>query len=182
VIVVRRFLKQTMQIRKKNYLIVILITFLVFGLDQITKYLVCKLLPLHSQVEAIHGFLTIIHIRNAGVAFGLLKGFGSQYKVFSLMLISAITIFLLVFIITQIKKNDWIQMVSLSLVLGGAVGNLIDRFRFGEVIDFIDVHWKSVYHWPTFNFADSAITVGIIIIVIYELFRPKRQPQTKSQS
>ena len=163
-----------MQMHKKKYLTVTLVSSLVIGLDQLAKYFVCKLLPLHSRIGVFSDFLNIVHIRNPGIAFGLLKRFGSQFKVLSLILVSAVVLFLLFFLITQIKKEHRLQTFSLSLILGGAIGNLIDRIRFGEVIDFIDVHWCSLYHWPAFNVADSAITVGIIIMVICELLQRKQ--------
>ena len=75
----------------------------------------------------------------------------------------------------QVRKEPWLQTLGLSLILGGACGNLIDRIRLGEVIDFIDVHWRSVYHWPAFNVADSAITVGIIVVLICELLKGKQR-------
>jgi len=168
-----------MQIHRKKYQTVLLVSSLIIGLDQLTKYIVCKLLPLHSRIEVFRDFLNIVHIRNPGIAFGLLKQFGSQFKVLCLILVSAVVLFLLVFLITQIKKEHRLQTFSLSLILGGAIGNLIDRFRLGEVIDFIDVHWRSIYHWPAFNVADSAITVGIIIIVLCELLKHKQEKVPK---
>ncbi len=158
-----------MQTNKKKYLSVILVSSFVVLFDQITKYIICELLPIHSRIEVLSGFLNIVHVRNPGIAFGLLKWFGNQYRIISLVLVSGVALFLLIFLIAQIEKNDKLQTFSFSLILGGAIGNLIDRFFLGEVIDFIDVHWYSRYHWPAFNVADSAITVGITIIVLYEL-------------
>jgi len=164
---------------KKRYALTAAVSLLVLLCDQVTKYVICAFLPLYAKVEIITDFFTIVHIRNPGIAFGLLRKFGGQYKLVSLIVVSCIALFLLVFLISQIKKNDTLQSFSLSLILGGAMGNLIDRFRLGEVIDFIDVHWKSLYHWPAFNIADSAITVGIILIILNELRTLKRVKQKK---
>ncbi len=165
-----------MQINRKKYTAVLLVSCLIIGLDQLTKYFICKLVPLHSRQEVITGFFNIIHIRNPGIAFGLFKQFGSQFKVVSLICVSIVVLFLIVFLIIQeVKKDSLLQTISLSLILGGAVGNLIDRFRLGEVIDFIDVHWQAAYHWPAFNVADSAITVGITMMVFCELFKHKQK-------
>jgi len=165
-----------MKINRKKYTAVLLVSGLIIGLDQLTKYFICKLVPLYSKKEVITGFFNIIHIRNSGIAFGLFKQFGSQFKVVALICVSVVVLFLIVFLILQeVKKDSLLQTVSLSLILGGAVGNLIDRFRLGEVIDFIDVHWQAAYHWPAFNVADSAITVGIIIMVFCELFKHKQK-------
>ncbi len=167
----------TQTVRKK-YATVALVALLVTALDQITKVIICQMLPLHARIEVVQNYFNIIHIRNAGVAFGLFKGFGSQYKALSLILVVAVTLFLFGFLIAQMKKEPWLQTIGLALILGGAIGNLIDRFRLGEVVDFLDVHWRNLYHWPAFNVADSAITVGIILVIICELFVHKHRRQT----
>ena len=164
-----------MQLNKNKYFLLFLISGLIIGLDQITKYFICKFLPLYSQIEVIGGFFNIVHVRNSGVAFGLFKRFGSEYRLISMLVIFLIVIFLIFFLVSQIKRGCTLQAFSLSLILGGAVGNLIDRVLIGEVIDFIDVHWAEVYHWPAFNVADSAITVGIIFIVFDELFLSRKR-------
>ena len=164
-----------MQAVKKKYCTVMLVSALIVALDQLTKFLVCKLLPLHTRVEVIHDYLHIVHIRNTGVAFGLFKGFGSQFKVLSLLAVTAVTLFLAGFLISQIKKGPWLHIWGLSLIMGGAVGNLIDRYRFNEVVDFVDAHWRNIYHWPAFNVADAAITVGIVLIAASELLLHKKQ-------
>ena len=166
-----------MQTNKKNYLLAVFVSSLVVGLDQLTKYFVNQTFALHSQTEIVSNFLNIVHIRNPGVAFGLLKHFGSNFKLISLLIVTAVALFLIVYLITEIRKDDKLQTFGLSLILGGAIGNLIDRFWLGEVIDFIDVHWRSLYHWPAFNVADSAITVGIGIIVLNEFLKWKKLKQ-----
>ncbi len=158
----------------KKYRFVLIVTVLVVFLDQLTKYMIVKNLALHSRIVVIEGFLNIIHIRNPGIAFGLFKSFGSNYKLISLCCVSAIALFLIIFLIAQVKKGSRLETFSLSLILGGAVGNLIDRFRLGEVIDFVDVHWRAAYHWPAFNVADSAISVGIVLIIFCELTRIRK--------
>lgn len=164
-----------MQAVKKKYIAVTLVSAVIVGLDQLAKVLVCKLLPLHARVEIMHDYVNIVHVRNTGVAFGLFKGFGSQFKVVSLLAVTAVTCFLAGFLITQVKKGPWLHIYGLSLILGGAVGNLIDRYRFNEVVDFIDAHWQNIYHWPAFNVADAAITVGIVVIVASELLQYTKQ-------
>ena len=158
-----------------KYRLVLLISSAIIILDQVTKTLICKTLPLHARVEVFADFLNIVHIRNPGIAFGMLKRFGSDYRVLSLACVSAVAVLLIVFLIAQVKDGRRLETYSLSLILGGAIGNLIDRFRLGEVIDFIDVHWRSVYHWPAFNVADAAISVGIVVMVVCELFKLKKQ-------
>lgn len=159
----------------QKFLVVALISALVIGLDQYTKHLVVTSMPLYGRIELIPGVLDLIHIRNPGIAFGLLKQFGSQYKLAAMLLVSAVALVLLAVLVTQVKKNQKLQLLCLSLILGGAVGNLIDRFRLGEVVDFIDAHWRNLYHWPAFNVADSAITVGIVLMLLDELVLKKKQ-------
>jgi signal peptidase II len=164
-----------MQLNKNKYIILFLISVLIIGLDQITKYFICKLLPLYSQIEVIDGFFNIVHVRNSGVAFGLFKRFGSEYRLVSMLVVFLIVVFLIFFLVAQLKRGCNLQAFSLSLILGGAVGNLIDRMLIGEVVDFIDIHWAEVYHWPAFNVADSAITVGIMLIIFDELFLSRKR-------
>ena len=168
-----------MQLNKNKYFILFFVSALIVGLDQISKYFICKLVPLYSQIQVIDGFFNIVHIRNSGVAFGLFKRFGSEYRLISMLVVSLIAVFLIFFLVSQLKRGCKLQAFSLSLILGGAIGNLIDRMLIGEVVDFIDVHWAEVYHWPAFNVADSAITVGIIFIIFDELFLSrKREKET----
>jgi signal peptidase II len=163
-----------MQSNKKPFVIIALIAAAIIALDQYTKYLICAKLGLYGRIEVLPGFLDIIHIRNSGVAFGFLKGFGSQYKMLSLVCVGAVAVFLLGFLVSQVRREQKLQAFSLSLILGGAIGNFIDRFRIGEVVDFVDAHWQDIYHWPAFNVADMAISTGIVLLLIDELLLRKK--------
>ncbi len=162
-----------MQANIKSFFIIALIAAAVIALDQYTKYLICANLGLYGRIEVIPGYLDIIHIRNSGVAFGFLKGFGTQYKTLSLIGVAAVAVFLLGFLISQVRRDQKLQAFSLALILGGAIGNIIDRFRLGEVVDFVDAHWQDMYHWPAFNVADMAISIGIVLLLIDELLLQK---------
>jgi len=155
---------------RRTYLIVAVTAALVICLDQYSKYLVCSHLPLYGRIEIINGWLDLVHIRNTGIAFGLLQGMGARYKLAAMLLVAAVALVLIGVLVTQVKKDQTLQRASLALIVGGALGNLIDRSRFGEVVDFIDAHWRNVYHWPAFNVADAAISIGITLIVLDELF------------
>ena len=159
----------------KRYIIVFLAVLVIVGLDQFTKYMVCQSLPLHHQKEVIKNFFHIVHIRNPGIAFGLFTQAGARYRIPMLILVSAVAVFIICYFLYQIKDGSWLQSVCFTLLLAGAIGNLIDRFRIGEVIDFLDVHWYSAFHWPAFNVADSAITVGIVLLGIDTLLGMKRK-------
>jgi len=133
----------------------------VIALDQITKYLIVSSLSPYATIE-IFPFLNIVNIRNTGAAFGMFRGLGSGFFI----LISAAAI---IFVTILLMKNAY-NLFGLSLVLGGAVGNLIDRLVYGKVVDFIDV-FVGNFHWPAFNVADSSLTVGIGIILLTSLIK-----------
>jgi signal peptidase II len=161
----------------KKYLFVASVIAAVVALDQLTKFLICSNLPLHQQIEVFHNFFHIVHVRNPGIAFGLLTEAGSRYRIPMLILISGVAVFIVGYFLTLIKEGTRLQLLCFSLLLGGAVGNLIDRFRLGAVIDFLDVHWYSSFHWPAFNVADSAITIGICLLALDMLIDMKRKKQ-----
>ena len=131
-------------------------------LDQATKFLALKFLQLNTPVPLIKNFLNLTLVHNRGAAFGF---FQNQLLMFVLISILAIAF---IFYNLKNKKNSIIFQLSLSLILGGAIGNLIDRLRFGFVIDFLDLRV-----WPVFNLADSAITGGAILL-IWESFLEKK--------
>src|SRR5512137_2742690 len=167
----------------KRYIIVFLAVLVIVGLDQLTKYMVCQSLPLHHQKEVIKNFFHIVHIRNPGIAFGLFTQAGARYRIPMLILVSAVAVFIICYFLYQIKGGSWLQSVCFTLLLSGAIGNLIDRFRIGEVIDFLDVHWYSAFHWPAFNVADSAITIGICMLALDMLIdmRKKKHPHAAGE-
>jgi len=142
------------------------ITILVVVLDQITKQLVLTKLPLYQAVSIIPGFFNLTHIRNPGGAFGFMAA-GSQ-DVRNLIFIGASTVAigLIVYFYRNTPKTYPYLASALAMIFGGAVGNLIDRLRFGEVVDFLDVY-VGAYHWPAFNVADSAITIGMTIFIAH---------------
>lgn len=155
------------------YFIVAAIAALVLCLDQYTKYLVCEHIPRFGKVEVVPGCLDLVHIRNTGIAFGLLQNIGNRYRLAMMLFAGLVTVILVAILAKQISKTRKLQLIALSMILGGAVGNLIDRIRFEEVVDFIDVHWRNLYHWPAFNMADAAISIGVVLILIDELFLKK---------
>jgi signal peptidase II len=114
-------------------------------------------------VEVIHGFFNLTQVRNTGGAFGIFGGDKGGLGSLLFILVSLIAIGILLFLFFKMKEEKEMLSFSLSLVLAGAIGNLIDRLHYGEVIDFLDFHLFS-YHWPAFNIADSAITTGVILL------------------
>jgi signal peptidase II len=147
----------------KKPLHVLIIVTAVIVLDQITKYLVSTSISAFDSVEILP-FLHIVNIQNTGAAFGMFKNLGSNVFI-------GVSVVAIIFIIVLIVKSTYSRF-GLSLLLGGAIGNLIDRVRFGEVVDFIDVS-VGKYHWPAFNVADSCLTIGIALILLITLIKKK---------
>ncbi len=145
------------------------ITLLVIALDQATKLLADNLLQYHQPIEIMPMFnLTLLY--NKGAAFSFLANQGGWQRWFFLILTTAVSIFLYLWL-RKLKSHQVLQYSALALILGGAIGNLIDRAIYGHVIDFIDVYY-SQYHWPAFNIADSAIFVGAILLIYDTLKNP----------
>ncbi|MGE5236552.1 MAG: signal peptidase II [Acidobacteriota bacterium] len=145
-------------------------------LDQLTKALVVSSFPLGAERVVIPGLFSLVHTRNRGIAFGFL---GSSGPVVQIVLLAVVALVVLL-LARQLARSgtDAVTGAGLALVLGGAVGNLIDRVMRGEVVDFLDFYLRiggHERHWWAFNLADSAITVGAIGIVLAELLRPARR-------
>jgi signal peptidase II len=152
---------------KTKYPWVALIIALVVALDQLTKLLVVKSFRLHEVVPVVPGLFNLTHVRNPGAAFGILAGASGYWRIAFFIAVSCIALGVLAVLVR--KTAERLPLAAYALVGGGAVGNLIDRVRFGEVVDFIEWYYRS-YHWPTFNIADSAITVGVGLLAIDMLF------------
>lgn len=154
---------------KRNYAFLTLPALAVILLDQVSKYIVVKTIAMHESIPVISGIFSLVQTRNRGMAFGLLNRPGSDFSFYFLVGATFAAVVLLLLWFTWLKDDERRLVLGLSLILGGAIGNLIDRLRLGEVIDFLDLH-IGTYHWPAFNIADSAITVGTFWIVINLLF------------
>ncbi|MHB8764267.1 MAG: signal peptidase II [Deferrisomatales bacterium] len=141
----------------------------VVGLDQATKAWVDAAFQLYESRPVVEGLFHLTYVRNPGAAFGLLAGWGAQWRQPFFVGITAVALGAILWILARLEAGRPWTLAALALVFGGAVGNLIDRIAWGEVIDFLDVFWRG-YHWPAFNVADSAITVGMTILIADELF------------
>lgn len=143
----------------------------VLVLDQTTKYLIATRFPLYESKTLISGFLNLVHIRNKGMAFGIMNRPGVDWGFILLLGATFGVVILLLVWFYRLKSEERGIAFPLSLILGGAAGNLIDRIRLGEVIDFLDFY-IGPYHWPAFNVADSSITVGTLWLAASLLFHP----------
>jgi signal peptidase II len=141
------------------------ITGAVLALDQLTKIWVDQAIPLYESIDLVPSFVNLTYVRNTGAAFSFLAGTRSVLRLGFFVLISLVAIGCIFYLLRNLRPEQRTFTASLALILGGAVGNLIDRARLGEVIDFIDLHWYDL-HWPVFNVADSAITGGVLLIFL----------------
>ena len=134
--------------------------------DQLTKFIVDRTMPLHHSVPVIDNWFSLTYIRNTGAAFGFLAGSAAAFRLPFLIVFSLVAIGFVVVMLRRLPDQETGLITALAFILGGAIGNLIDRFAYGEVIDFLDFYWSG-YHWPAFNVADSFITIGVAITVFY---------------
>jgi signal peptidase II len=145
--------------------LVLLLAGAIVALDQITKAVVLERLPLGVPVTVIDGWLALTLVLNPGLAFGLLGSVppGWRWVVAALSLVALAVLARVA--LRVLPAGGWTSRLAIGLIFGGAVGNLVDRARFGAVVDFVDVYWRG-WHWPAFNVADSAITVGVALLAV----------------
>jgi len=158
-------------LKRVHYLILSAVVIL---LDIWTKWLVVARIDLHEAIPVIPNFFQLVHVRNTGAAFGI--GANAASRIVPLLLnLGAIAVFCVVVVYAlRSAVSDRLLQTGLHLILGGAIGNLLDRFRFGYVVDFLDVY-TGTHHWPAFNVADSAICIGIALLFLD--MRKKPEPE-----
>jgi signal peptidase II len=136
-------------------------------LDQVTKALVARTLVEGERIP-LASFFSLTYTRNTGAAFGLLAATPTSFRLPLFLVVTAVAAFALLGYLRNARPSERWLVGALGAILGGATGNLICRVRYGEVIDFLDAHWGEL-HWPAFNVADSAITVGVAIVILHSL-------------
>ena len=161
----------------KKFKIVVGWLVLILVADQLTKFIVDQTMPLHHSIPVIDNLFSLTYIRNTGAAFGILSGSAASFRLPFLVLFSILAIGFVVTMLRRLPDRETGLITALAFILGGAIGNLIDRVAYGEVIDFLDVYW-STFHWPAFNLADSFITVGVLITVYYLIKAKGEDPFT----
>jgi signal peptidase II len=149
----------------------------IVAIDQTTKLIVDRTMPLYDSIPVIDGFFNLTYIRNTGAAFGILAGSGAAFRLPFLMGFSLLAIGFIIVMLRRLPERETGLIIALTFILGGAIGNLIDRFAYAEVIDFLDFYWRN-YHWPAFNIADSFITVGVTVTVYYLIKAKGEDPFT----
>ena len=141
---------------------------LIVAFDQMSKYLADTSLEMSHPVPIIDGLFNLTLVYNTGAAFGMFQGLPDTARRIILWSVSGLALVLVMKFLIRDAKDDYWTRYSLVLIISGAVGNIIDRFRFDYVIDFLDFYYGT-YHWPAFNIADSAISIGITIILLRSL-------------
>ena len=161
---------------KSKYNILLSVATLVLILDQATKIYISRTMELYSSIVVSRNFFSITYICNKGAAFSFMAH--SPYRLPVLTLVSVIALVAIIVFFRKLRPDQKFTAICLALIFGGALGNLIDRVRLGEVIDFLNVHWYDHY-WPAFNVADSAICVGVVLLAIDMFIEEKRQKAMK---
>lgn len=150
----------------QNYLIFTIVAGSGLLLDQATKFYIDHSMALYSSIPVIDSIFSITYVRNPGAAFGIFAESG--FRIPFLVGVSLIALIAIIVAVCKSSGNQKGIVVALAFIFAGAAGNLIDRIRLGEVIDFLDVYWKN-YHWPAFNLADSAICLGVFLYAAFTL-------------
>jgi signal peptidase II len=144
-----------------------LVALAVLALDQATKAIVAQSMDLHDTIPLLPVF-SLTYVRNTGAAFGVLGAAPAAVRLPLFLLVTVAAAWALVSMLRRAHEGQRVLVAALGAILGGAGGNFICRVRYGEVIDFLDAHWGDL-HWPAFNVADSAITVGVIVVLYFSL-------------
>lgn len=154
-----------------------IITVVAVGIDQWSKHWVENDLQhrLARRVTLVEGYLAFTYVRNPGAAWGFLAGSHESFRRPFFITISVVAMVFILYLFLRLQPGQHLMMTALSLVMGGAIGNFIDRIRFNYVVDFIDFHVKRSFKWPTFNVADIAISVGVALLFIEMFVMPRRR-------
>jgi signal peptidase II len=157
---------------RNRFRLFFLVAFCSMVLDQLTKVYIHRSMQLFQSIPVIDNLFSITYVRNKGAAFSFLAN--TSWRLPFFILVTIIAIIAILVSLGKMRNEQRLAVTSLGLIFSGAVGNLIDRVRMGEVIDFLDVYWRT-YHWPAFNVADSAICVGVALLAVDMFIEERRQ-------
>jgi len=143
----------------------ILLPIAIVAIDQATKAMVRARLPLFASRTIIPGFMDFTHVPNSGIAYGLLQNVNFPFKTALIAMVAATAMISVGLYAASLARHQLIARIGLALIIGGAAGNLIDRVVVGSVVDFVDVYWRTWHFW-VFNVADSAISVGVTVMIL----------------
>lgn len=162
---------------ESRYLALAAIASVIVALDQVVKLYVHTHFNVGDTTSVIQSYFNITYVRNTGAAFGILRDSWPGFRNVFFMVMPVLAMIIIITILKGVANNDRWQVLALSLIFGGAVGNYIDRLRFGYVIDFLDFHLKDIYSWPSFNVADSAIVTGVCLLLLMMLLAKQQKVQ-----
>lgn len=165
-------------------MILIILSLLVVAIDQIAKIYIHTNFELGDTVSVINNYFNITYVRNTGAAFGIFSDSQQMFRHVFFLSIPVVAVAVIIFFIYGLPESELAQIISLSLISGGAIGNYVDRIQYSYVIDFLDVHVRNVYSWPVFNIADSAIVVGVCVLsvlMILEYFEERKAKAAASK-
>ena len=166
---------------KRKYLLLLALSGSIYLFDQWTKVFVIKHFRLGETYSLISGFFSFTYVRNTGAAFGLMAQADPSFRIPFFVAVPVLALGVIAWIFRRIPDSDVKLSTALSLVIGGAIGNLTDRLRLGYVVDFIDFHWRDRAYFPAFNVADSAICIGVAILML-DLFAKDEETTHASHS
>jgi len=147
---------------------------MVVGFDQLTKQWIVNTFSLYESRVCIPGFFNITYLTNKGAAFGFLAGQSGAWRHYLFLVLGTVALVVIGVAWSRMRQAHPLYAISLPMIAGGALGNLIDRIRFGSVVDFLDVHIQG-HHWPAFNVADSAISMGVVVFFIANILEEKER-------
>jgi len=167
---------------ESKYLVLATIAGFLVALDQLTKIYVHANFALGESLPVIQDFFHITYVRNIGAAFGIFREMPELFRDVFFKSMPPIAMIIIFFMLKGVPSSDRWQVFALSMIFGGAMGNYIDRLRFGYVIDFVDFHWKDVWSYPAFNVADSAIVTGVILLLVIMTIRDRAEKKQRASS
>ncbi len=159
----------------KKYLIASILAGVVIALDQLTKNLVLARFRLGESYTIVENFFNLTFVKNFGAAFGFLSQSHPEFREIFFLTMPPAAMIVIFFLLKGVKNDDRPQILALSGILGGAIGNYIDRLRFRYVVDFLDFHWFNQYSWPAFNIADAAIVIGVGVLMVQMFLEGRAQ-------
>lgn len=156
-----------------KWLVLATLTGFLVAFDQLVKIYVHANFGLGESVPVIPDIFSITYVRNIGAAFGIFRDMSPVFRQIFFLSMPPVAMIIIIFMLKSVPNDDRWQVFALSLIFGGAIGNYIDRLRYGYVIDFLDFHWKEVWSYPAFNIADSAIVCGVGLLLIMMTIRDR---------
>jgi signal peptidase II len=161
----------------RKYLILLALTGMLVAFDQLFKFIVVSRFHLGESMEIAQNFFNITRVHNSGAAFGLLATLGPTWREPFFFVVPIAMLMVIFVVFYRLRESQHLGIFSLAMIVGGALGNLADRLRLGYVVDFLDFHWRNAIHFPAFNLADTAISCGVMLLVISMFLESDKEPQ-----